>query len=214
VRRPWCTAPIWKGFPAVIVAGGESVSVAQIRAIGMARAADKIRVIAVNDAVYPCWFADIAYAADARWWVYHRELPDFQGMRLSIAQDVYPELPKSVDFLRNTGREGFNPEPDALRTGDNGGHQAVQVAAHLGSDPIYLVGFDMHGAHWFGDHPKELQKGHPKQSDRVRMLEDLGTELARRGFSVLNATPRSAVKRLPRVDIFDELAQLENGHGQ
>lgn len=213
MRQAWRTAPIWKDIPAVIVAGGESVSVAQIRAIGIARAAGKIRLITVNDAAYLCWYADIAYAADALWWVHHQELPGFRGLKVSIAQAVHPPLPKSIDFLRNTGCEGFDPDPDALRRGENGGYQATHLAAHLGANPIYLVGFDMHGNHWFGDHPKRLQKSHPRYGERIRMFHDLGTELERRGFSIRNATPGSALQKFPKVDLQQELAKMESDHG-
>src|SRR5690606_9521612 len=80
----WRATALFRGRPTVIVAGGPSLDLAQVRAVAMARAGDRIRVVAVNDAVYPCWFADIAYACDRKWWRYHNGLPGFPGRKLSL----------------------------------------------------------------------------------------------------------------------------------
>lgn len=175
----------------------------------MARARDAIRVIAINDAAYPCWFADVAYAADAHWWVAHRQLPGFPGLKVSIAQAGHPPLPAEISFLRNTGLEGFDPDPTALRTGRNGGFQSVHLAAHLGATRIVLVGFDMHGTHWFGEHPRELQKTLPIYGEMIRYLEDLGTELGRLGLTIVNATPKSALQKFKSVNLETELGKTE-----
>lgn len=206
MRKAWVTAPIWESYPVVIVAGGESFSAAQARLIGMARARDRVRVIAVNDAVYPCWFADIAYAADAAWWLHHGDLPGFQGMKLSIEPNAgYPPMPEFVDFLRNTGKDGFDTAPDALRTGENGGYQTIHLAAHLGARKMLLVGFDNRGTHWFGRHPAGVRKDPANFNARYAALKGLAAYLKKAGIEVRNASPGSAIDIFPSVDLATEI---------
>src|SRR3990167_6401454 len=75
----------WRGKTAVLVGSGESLTTERVRRIAIARAKDFIRVIAVNDAVYVCWFADIAYACDVKWWRYHGSLAGFRGEKYRLA---------------------------------------------------------------------------------------------------------------------------------
>lgn len=210
MRQPWRAAPIWKGLPTVIVAGGESLTLAQVRLIGMARAQDKIRVIAINDAVYPCWFADIAYAADAKWWKFHRVVPGFPGLRVGIEQSTCdkPGLPDGIEYFRNGGEGGFDRDPSTIRTGQNSGHQAVHVAAHLGSPHIVLVAFDMIGAHWFGDHPREISLGDVNHKLRVGLFSTLVDNLKVINITVVNASIKTQLKCVKQVDLAKELRRL------
>jgi hypothetical protein len=186
--------------PAVIVAGGPSVTVSDIRTIGIARAEDRCRVIAVNDAVYPCWFADYLHACDAGWWEQHNGVPGFQGIKTSVQPTPFG----SVIMLVNTGNEGFDETPGCIRTGANSGYQAVHLAAQMGAKKIVVLGLDYtdDGArmHWFGTH----RQGMDKFSDvvewrrRFRGLTDL---LAEAGIEVWNAGMKSTLTWLPRVDL-------------
>lgn len=189
----------------VIVAGGPSVNVGDIRTIGMARAADRCRVIAVNDAVYPCWFADVAYACDNRWWVEHSGVPGFRGQKMSLEPVPF----KDVETLKNTGIEGYDPEPDCLRSGSNSGYQTVHLAAKLGAKKIILLGLDYtdDGArmHWFGTHKPGMDK-HSNVVEWRRLLLGLTDILNGMGIEVLNAGLKSTLSWLPRCDLGVELA--------
>lgn len=189
----------------VIVAGGPSVNVGDIRTIGMARAADRCRVIAVNDAVYPCWFADVAYACDNRWWVEHSGVPGFRGQKMSLEPVPFDD----VETLKNTGIEGYDPEPGCLRSGSNSGYQAVHLAAKLGAKKIILLGLDYtdDGArmHWFGTHKPGMDK-HSNVVEWRRLLLGLTDILNGTGVEVLNAGLKSTLSWLPRCDIARELA--------
>lgn len=187
---PWRAERVWEGLPVVIVAGGESFSAAQARLIGIARSRGDIRVIAVNDAIYPCWFADIAYACDASWWRWHGPLPGFSGQKLCLEESVPFD---DVGVLKNTGTVGFDPDPGALRSGGNSGYQAMHLAAHMGGRPLILVAFDHRGAHWFGDHPEGLRVTRPTfnaRRDAFRSLKEAFDDL---GISVVNASERTAL---------------------
>lgn len=203
----------WEGLTAVIVAGGESFTAAQARLVGIARARDLVRVIAVNDAVYPCWFADVAYACDARWWAYHQGLPGFKGLKVSLDQTNFPD----VHVIANSGTRGFDPDPGALRSGGNSGYQALHLAAHRDICRAILLGFDFKGEHWFGRHPDGVANSGPPFAPpnfktRREAFIELKTELDRRGVSVVNASPGSVMGVFSMVDLEQELDILEARH--
>lgn len=218
----WKVDPIWKGLTAVIVGGGESFSeTSMARLIGIARASGKIRVIAINDAVYPCWFADIAYACDGSWWRAHNGVPGFPGVkvRLRVANnlgfDINPAPYPDIEYLDASVNEenvstGYDPDTSKLRTGGNSGFQALHLAAHLGVSRAILVGFDCRGKHWFGSHPQEINQAtqplqHPKW---IQFFADIGKELSARGMTIQNASPGTAIKCFPVVTLHAALKEI------
>jgi hypothetical protein len=214
--NPFRADPLWKGNPAVIVAGGPSVTLADIRLIGMARARDAIRVIAVNDAVYPCWFADIAYACDAKWWnsPWHVGVPGFPGLKIRMrvisdksGKDINAVKYPDIAFMDASKGGTFDHDPTKLYTGNNSGFQALHIAIHLAANPIILVGFDMKPEpHWFGAHPEGVANaGYPDFSYMLQHFDNLRPELQSRGTVVLNATPKSAITAFKRVSLEEQL---------
>lgn len=187
----------------ICVAGGQSLTLGQVRQIGIARSQDKIRVVAVNDAAFPCWFADICLGYDRKWWDSKAGLPGFRGLKLSVEPTGYHD----VRVLEHGGIEGFDERPGWLRTGSNSGYGAVHIAAALGARKIVLVGYNFgsdadRGAmeHWFGLHPEGMNKG-SNTDEWCRLFRGLTDILASRGVAVLNATPRSRITWLPGVDL-------------
>jgi hypothetical protein len=162
--------------------------------------------IAIGDAWRLARKADVLYHSDALWWRHHRLVPDFAGMKIGTHECRYV---KGLLCLEMTGVAGFDPRLGMLRYGLNSGHAAIHLAAQLGASPIVLVGFDqrMVGGrnHWFGEHPREI-RGHRDGSPYQRWIgyfAELAVELQRRGISVLNATPNSALDCFPEVRLED-----------
>lgn len=184
----------------VIVAGGPSLTLSQVRAIGMMRAADLCSVIAINDSIYPLWFADVLYACDARWWEHHGTFGNFRGYRVSVEDAGDPGIIR----LEKTGFEGFDERPGKIRTGSNSGYQAVHLAAQLSATKIILVGYDftLPGAqdHWFGRHPARMDRSSDVVAN-LRMFRGLTDILASRGVMVHQASPGSKINWLPAVDV-------------
>jgi len=186
--------------PVVVVAGGPSVTLKDIRTIGMARAQDRCRVLAINDAVYPCWFADHVHACDRKWWIEHKGLPHFFGLKTSVESTRYPD----VSQLVSTGISGFDKVPGCIRTGMNSGYQAVHILAQAGVEKIILLGVDFtnDGAreHWFGLHPPGLDKN-SSVGDWRHLFRELADELTKTGVQIFNAGERSTLTWLPRFKI-------------
>ncbi len=198
MARPYAVSRMWPGQTVVIIGGGASLSLAQIRTIAMKRLAGRCRVIAVNDAVYPAWWADWLHACDAKWWQWHiQEVQHFSGIKTTVENEVPDGW---VDgFLKQTGIEGFDPDPSSIRTGGNSVYQAICIAMHAGAARIVLVGVDMRGPHWFGDHPDKIT---PNFSvDLAPHFETLKPALAERGVAVANASLTTALQAFPAVDL-------------
>jgi len=136
---------LWEGQTVAVLASGPSMSKA---------VADKVRHlprIAVNESFRLAPDADVIYAGDGLWWRINPEALQCQGLKLTIEPlpMIRPDVPFEVQVLQNTGREGWDPSPSCLRTHNNGGMQAVQVAIHGGAKRILLLGFDMRGGRWY-----------------------------------------------------------------
>lgn len=184
------------------MAGGPSLSLQQVRLLAMARAS--IRVVTINDSIYPCWFADVGYACDAKWWRHHGWLADFPGRRLSCGDTGQA----GIDHLENTGTLGFDAAPGAVRTGGNSGYQALHLCAQLGARQILLIGYDMSGApqdHWFGQHPSPIACRMPTHRDRISAFAELAAILRDLGVDVINCSPGSALNFFRAGDLGREL---------
>lgn len=206
--------PVWAGVgTAVIIGGGPSLTLKQIRAIARARLtrANDFRVIAVNDAVYAAWFADWLHACDGTWWREHIfGVHAFPGIKTTLDETI--PAPWVTGYLENSGNEGFDPDPSRCRTGGNGVYQAICICIHLGVKSIVLAGVDMKDSptgekHWFGDHPEHFCGGHRRaiKVDFARnMLWQFPTllpTLAERGIEVLNINLDSALETFKKIPI-------------
>ncbi|WP_192246108.1 hypothetical protein [Mesorhizobium silamurunense] len=188
--------------PVICVASGPSLTLKQVWQIGRARSLDRCRVIAINDNMFPCWFADIGYACDKVWWNSKNGVPGFPGLKVSLEITGYHD----IRTMKNTGIEGYDDTPGCLRSGSNGGYQSVHLAAKIGasSGGIILAGFDFsdNGSreHWFGLHEGSMDK-HSNITERLRLFRILTNELAKRGVKVFNATLQSNINWLPPYDL-------------
>jgi hypothetical protein len=169
----------------------------------------KARVIAVNNAHEIAPWADVLYAADAKWWRRFNGVPAFRGLKYSILpnssqRNFRPEFP-DIRLLGNTGMRGLERDPSALRTGCNSGYQAINLAVHLGATQIVLLGYDMHGDHYFGSHP---DKAKPPFALCLSAFPTLVAPLAEIGVSIVNCTPGSALTCFPMAPLSSVLEEV------
>lgn len=167
----------------------------------------KAPVIAVNDTVRWAPWADVLYACDAKWWEHHQGVPAFTGLKLGLE---HPARRFGVQILGNAGGEGLALNPAEVMTGLNSGYQAINVAVHLGAARIVLLGYDMQilpgqPSHFFGDHPRHLQKW-PNVEQRIERFGTLVAPLRALGVSVINASRQTALTCFPRQSLAEALA--------
>ncbi|MBZ7921653.1 hypothetical protein LAC81_07645 [Ensifer adhaerens] len=79
------------------------------------------------------------------------------------------------------------------------GANALNLAFHFGANPIYLLGFDMGGGHWHGNHQAPARDLY--QAEFIPSLERMSRELAIEGVRVFNCNPASALKCFPFADV-------------
>lgn len=185
---------IWPGETVVCIATGPSLThedVASVRG--------RARVIAVNDAYQLAPWADCLYAADGKWWRWHQGVPGFAGLKFSINERADQNRSKlGAVILKNAGRRGLSLSPTGLTTGSNSGYQAINLAVHFGAQRIVLLGYDMRGRHFFGEHP---DKTVPPFDRSIAAFATLVAPLALLGVEVVNCTPNSALTCFPTASL-------------
>lgn len=140
-------------------------------------------VIAVNDAYRVCPWADMFYACDWDWWVYHGpKLATLPGEKVTVRwDDNTPEnkMAREVQAIRAM-RRGWSVVGDQIYLGHNSGFQALQIAAQKKPPAIYLAGFDMGATgqdeHFFGRHPPQLAVG-SEYRDFIKDFEEVIDEI-------------------------------------
>lgn len=190
--KQWTVERMWDGQPCAILVSGPSMSQEVADAV---RYSPMHRVIVVNNTWELAPWADLLYAADPAWWkVFHEKTKAFQGMKATCSAVPYDDVMQ----LKDTGQEGFDPNPGSIRTGGNSGYQAMHIAAQLGVSRILLCGFDMRGKHWHGRHKEPLRDHGEGIFDKwIKRFSTLAPELAKRNIEVVNCTPGSALTLWP-----------------
>jgi hypothetical protein len=213
MARYWCVPPEWTGETAFLLAGGPSLrdfDCKVLRGVG--------RVIAINRSYRLAPWADVLYFCDLYWWQHHKlEVEElFRGRYIVTLENQID----GVKTLRNTGTSGLETDPSGLRTGNNSGYQAINLAYHFGVKRIVLLGYDMRVSpdgrtHWHGgytgysaDTYRDLFRNYmiPCFDTLVQPLRDAGIE-------VINATPNSALQCWSYRPIGEVLATLRASYG-
>ena len=198
MAKQWKVPRMWEGRTVAILASGESMSREVANAV-----VGRVPTIAINDTYKLAPEADMLYACDAKWWNTNPDALAFGGMKVTLDASLSA---RGVKLLHDSGTSGFDPNPANLRTGHNSGFQALHLAVHAGASRILLLGFDMRGKHWFGDHPAHLQDSDPNVFARFiaefEKVAPIYAELGRTGGYCLdkartlppvNLTPDEAV---------------------
>lgn len=196
--QPYSVEILWPGKPIVILGGGSSLTASQFRDVAWARLDDRCRVIAVNDSVYPAWWADWLHAADGKWWRAHiQRVQHFKGIKTTID----PSVPAAwvTGFLNPTGVTGFDQDPTCIRTGNGSGYQAVHCAMQACAKRVVLLGFDMQGGHWHSGHAGEAPTDHAETMRKH--FETLVPTLEGLKIEVVNCSPGSALKCFPHAEL-------------
>jgi hypothetical protein len=169
--------------------------------------------VAVNGSYKLAPDATCLYAADAKFWGWHRgcvadhkvgseSYPAFTGA-LKYCMSRTPWYP-DVQILRRGTQHGLMSDPGKVSLGHNGVYQAINVAVHFGATTIVLLGVDMQadrrGKHFHADHP---DRSMPPFSVCIARFASLVEPLAYLGIGIVNCTPGSALKCFPMASLQD-----------
>lgn len=153
----------------------------------------ELPTVAVNDAYRLCPHARIIYAADKAWWDANPLAMTLPGTKVTCSTQAWRP---GMELVRQSGPEGFDRDTSAVRTGSNSGYQALHLTIHAKPRRILLVGYDMHGEHFFGRH-QNLRNPTP---DMLAKWATLFSGLAGKA-QIINCTPNSAITCFPRATL-------------
>lgn len=194
----WSIPPLWDGMTVAILASGAGTTEEAARAVQAAR----VPCIAINTTHRRAPFADMVYAADADWWRHPTNADVYALPALRVTVTPVPR----VLLLRNTGRSGYDPDPTAVRTGENSGYQAIHIAMTAKARRILLVGFNMTGPHWHGTHPPGLREAPEEHYALFRKHFSSLVEPAKTlGVEIINCTPGSTITCFEHAKLEDVL---------
>lgn len=172
-------------------------------------------VIAVNDSYAFAPDATVLYAADKKWWGWHKgcvaphkvgsvSYPAFTGpLKYCLSQTAwYPD----VQVLSRGPDRGITFDPMKVALGYNGVYQSINVAVHLGATRIVLLGVDMRGPHFFGHHP---DNSNAPFSLCIQRFATLVEPLHASGVEIVNCTPKSALTVFPMIRVVDAFSIQE-----
>lgn len=166
----------------------------------------KATVIAINDAFRLAPWAEVMYACDAKFWYWHwhKGAREFAGLKFAL--DAGARRYPGVTVLRKTGETGLESDPSGVRAGRNSGYQAIGVAVHMGASKVVLLGYDMHGDHYFGQHPDSSK---PPFVVCLQRFATLVEPLKAAGVSIVNCTPKTALTCFPCAPLRETLPVTE-----
>lgn len=206
MREHFKVPRIFAGRVVVVIAGGPSLDLKQVRKVAIAHAEGKVGAIAVNDAGFIAWFADWLHACDFKFWNWHKQsATQFPGIRTTLDVHVPPGW---AALLNNTGLKGFDEDPTCCRTGNNSAYQALHCAIHAGARKVILLGVDQKlgprgESHWYGEPPDRIVPDYANVM--VPYWQEILPALEQHRVEVVNATPGSALKVFPQVDLDEAL---------
>lgn len=194
---------IWAGRRCFIIGGGPSLKdfnwnlLKGELSIGINKAIQKID---------PC----ILFSMDERFWTWYfdrvldedtlQSIDNYKGYKVYMKTgsryinrgEIY-----HTDIYRE--RDSISPSlKEGLGHGANSGYAALNLAIILGANPIYLLGFDMHGdaqgkQQWFHDGYPSVYE-YDVYSCYRRHFENAAEAILKGGTKVINLNPASALK--------------------
>lgn len=190
----------WKGRRCFIIGGGPSIKNVDLNLL------KGEMVIGINRAYEVC-DPSILFGIDSQLWGWieqgklgaesKRKFNEYKGYKVWVAlHKIFPPDFYLVDADEDDGyRVGTTAK---LAYKSNSGYGAVNLAAALGANPIYLLGFDMQGTKqgkqkWYHDgYPVDY--GENVYERYIEELNRFAPVLEQSGFEVVNLNPKSALK--------------------
>ncbi len=152
-------------------------------------------------------YADVVYGMDRGFWNEHREeLRDHAGELWTTNREAAHV--HGLHHIAGHACGGISPRPNHIAMGGNSGYQAVALAIHFGAARVILLGYDMRHdgkrTHWHGNHVRLGNPAATRFGEWRRHFDTLKRQMPA-GLSVINATPDSALRMFPMMNLRDAL---------
>lgn len=190
----------WKDQRCFIIGGGESLKdfdfskLKNELVIGVNRAYEKIDctvMFAMDRTLYE-WITTGALGQETK-----KKFGAFKGFPVWLDSAGY-DYPSGIFVLGKLPNSKFNYSmKNGISGGTNSGFGALNLAACLGANPIYLLGFDMKGkngkqAWWHNGYPEK--QGDEVYKTYISDFKKAASELKEKGVQVVNLNPESELK--------------------
>lgn len=205
----WRPEPIWRGETCFILGGGPSLT---------AEIADRLRnwrTIAINCSAPLAPWADVLLFMDDDWFQGRRAfVAGWAGMVVTTSHHSHRQMPEKIRLIE-TENDGIPPVGwPRVRKGPSTGHTAVGLSVALGVSCAVLLGFDMQTVEGREHHHNEYigkKRNLAVYADEyIPAFRGWNEQALARGVTILNATPNSALKEFPFVDL-DEFLRAGAG---
>lgn len=187
-----------------VMASGASLSAADCEAASRLG----LRSITTNLSFRLAPWADLAYGCDGKFWDRHIAEARAVCSGTLVTQDAAAAERHGISRVASVASPGISPHPAEIALGgyrgsrSNSGYQAIGLAIALGAREIVLLGMDMHGGHWHGEHGPGLDEELPF-GEWLAAFPQLARDAEARGIRITNCTPGSAIDCLPRARLSD-----------
>jgi hypothetical protein len=184
----------------VCLGGGASLTPADVE-----YCRGKAVVIAIKDAIELAPWAEVFYCGDEVWWRHYGPTLTCAGLRFTVNATAN----QWATVLGISGSDGLElTDPECLRSGGHSGHQAINLAVHLGAKRIVLLGYDMRPTNgrdnWYATR-LYAKKPAPYHHHHDRLLSVV-EPLRQAGIAILNASRETSLTCFPRGDLQQALA--------
>ncbi len=198
-----------------IIGGGPSIK----RYLPDISVLDNKHVIATNNAYKLFPNAILTHFADKKWYLWHTSPKyshdihnNFFGpvttADISTKTSYWANNKYVTQFIKtNKDAKKFAlEEKHDILASNNSGHQAINIAYHIGYKNIVLLGFDLRvdekETHWHNDHLKPTNKANYTYN-MIPGFDRLADEIKQTPINVYNVNKESAIKKF-------EFANLDN----
>lgn len=145
-----------------------------------------IRLGVISSAFPLARWADFIAATDSAWWRSYPDAKHLPGRKFAI------HAVPGVEKIRVPGWVACNS-----------GVLGLECAKRLGATRILLLGFDMHGTHYFGEYTNGLSNTLPARR-RMHLSQYTTWQKRNREIEVINCTAGSALQCFP-FEVLDDV---------
>lgn len=199
---------IWEKQTAFVLGGGPTL----LECLA-GRTLDKQNVLGVNAAYTLGAWVDVCWFGDAKFYWWNKDgLDAFAGMKFTYNRGIRHGFAsvagqEGIDVVHRGKGRGLDMRVGYVGWNCSSGGSAINLAAQLGATRIVLLGYDMrvvNGQKNWLPHDEERTKLNP-YVNFLRPFGRIKQDAKRLGIEVLNATPGSALRKFPFVNLDEVL---------
>lgn len=188
----------WQGKTVILIGGGPSLKTFNFMRLVPMRRAGTI-VVAINDAIRRCPWADVAFSIDKLWLSKRRYLINhFKGEKIGVVAADCSRFRPGVRYFLRSPDAGLSDDMSVICAGENSGFAALGMSIMRGATRIYLLGYDMKGpGHFHAGYEWVCPHGVADYPRWAGHFDTLAIAAIERGVSVVNCNPDSRILCFP-----------------